>query len=73
MNMNAYIIAGLFINFVGVLFAVFQSRIKIENRLTTLETMLIMITRNCSQCNQSTMRSSDIDVINHLEKHSRAS
>lgn len=38
-----FILSSLAINFIGVLYAVFSSRIKIESRLTTLETYMRII------------------------------
>lgn len=61
------VIAGLFINFVGVLFAIFNSRIKLERRLTRVETMIAVIARNCKSCSSGQMRSSDYDTLTQIE------
>lgn len=43
---DVVLFGGLLVNFLGVLFAVFSSRIKIERRLTTVETYCKILLRN---------------------------
>ncbi len=65
--MDLIVIVALFINFVGVLFAVFNNRIKIERRLTRIETLMSMMARNCDRCQDSTMRSGAPDDLKKME------
>ena len=73
MDKDLLIILGLFVNFFGVLFAVANARIKIETRLTRVETMIAMIARNCNFCRHNNMRSSDPDSLTKMDHRPNAS
>lgn len=73
MDKDLLIILGLFVNFFGVLFSVAHARVKIETRLTRVETMISMIARNCDLCQYNSMRSMDRQTLAEMDRSTHAS